>query len=109
MTDTPATSKELAALHKKISAAMLKALEANERAEALLSEYGAELPEPVSDFLDELCTTNPALFQAVTKFLKDNDVTCQIEEDETTSALQQRLAKKKARNVGNVTFIEQEE
>ena len=109
MTDTPAPSKELAALHKKISAAMLRALEANERAEALLSEFGTDLPDPVTDFLEELCNTNPALFQAVTKFLKDNDVTCQIEEDATTSALQQRLAKKKARQVGNVTFIEEGE
>ncbi len=108
MTDTPATSKELAALHKKISSAMLRALEANARAEALLSEYSADLPEPVVDFLEELCNTNPALFQAVTKFLKDNDVTCQIEEDETTSALQQRLAKKKVRNVGNVAILEDE-
>lgn len=109
MTDTPATSKELGALHKRVAKAMLVALESNEKAQLLLDEFGAELPDQVRDFLEECSNSNPALFQAVTKFLKDNDVTCQIEEDETTSALQQRLAKKKTRNVGNVAFIESEE
>lgn len=104
-----ATDKELGKLHAKVAQVMLKALESSDTAGLLLDEFMDELPEKVVDFLEKQVTVNPALLQAVTKFLKDNEVTCQIDEDESMSDLQKRLAEKRTRkSVGNVEYLDHE-
>ena len=105
MTKSASTEKQLALLHKKLSATMLAALDSSDRALVLLSEH-PDLPEEVKDFLEEQCDVNPALLQAVSKFLKDNDITCPQDESTEVDALATRLQKK--RTVGNITHIDEE-
>jgi hypothetical protein len=81
MTKAAGTEKELAALHKKLTKAMIKALESDNE-------------------------VNPALLQAVSKFLKDNDITCPQDESEDLNSLATRLKNK--RSVGNVTHIDED-
>lgn len=106
---TQATDKDLAKLHNHVAKAMTRALESSNSAEVLLSEHGADLPDEVRDFLEQCTEVNPALLQAITKFLKDNSITCAVEDSDELSDLAQALAqKKKRRTVGNVTHIEDE-
>ena len=102
-----ATDKLLGELHGRLAKSMLGALQASEQAAALLEEYGEELPGAVQAFLVKTADANPALLTAVAKFLKDNKITCAIEDSEEMSELEQRLAKKRERkSVGNVIPID---
>lgn len=96
-----ATDKKLGELHGKLAESMLSALKSSEVAQALLDEYGDELPGPVQVFLDKTASTNPALLTAIAKFLKDNDITCAVEDSPEMTELEQRLQQKR-RRVGNV-------
>lgn len=104
-----ATDKTLAILHQKTAKAMLDALESSETAQALLDQSyedddGNEMfiPALVREYLKKQASASPALLTAITKFLKDNDITCQIDETEEMSALQQRLAAKPRKSVALV-------
>lgn len=99
-----ATDKILGELHGRLAKSMLTALTTSDDAEFLLAEYGEELPEAVYQFLSKLSGTNPALLTAVSKFLKDNDITCVIEDSQEMSELEQRLVNKRKR-VGNIVPI----
>lgn len=83
---------------------MLRALKASDAAVELLDEFGEELPGPVQAFLNKQAEANPALLTAVSKFLKDNNITCAIEDSKEMSELEERLSKKRKR-VGNVVPI----
>jgi len=102
---TKATDKLLGELHGRLAKSMIAALSASEKAEALLDEYREVLPDAVTEFLESTAGTNPALLQAVSRFLKDNDITCVVEENHDMSELEQRLSNKRKR-VGNVIPIE---
>lgn len=102
---TKATDKVLGELHGKLAKSMLAALAASEHAANLLDEYGEELPSAVQAFLVKTADSNPALLTAVAKFLKDNSITCAIEDNDEMSELEQRLQNKKKR-VGNVIPID---
>jgi len=102
---TKATDKVLGELHGKLAKSMLAALAASETAASLLEEYGEELPGAVQAFLVKTADSNPALLTAVAKFLKDNSITCAIEDNDEMSELEQRLQNKKKR-VGNVIPID---
>ena len=105
-----ATDKELAELHAKVAKAMSRALDSSDRAETLLNEYEDELPAPVVMFLEHQINANPSLLTAITKFLKDNEITAQREESTEMTELEERLQKKKSRvRVGNVVPITDEE
>lgn len=107
---TSATEKELSDLHKKVAKVLLNQLESNDKAKYLLNEYNAELPEEVLEYLYKQTDASPALLTVVTKFLKDNNITAVVEEDETLSELDKRLAaKKQRRTVGNVIPIKEED
>ena len=106
MTKAASPEKQLALLHKKLAATMIAALDSSDKAIALLGEY-PDLPEDVKDFLEASCDVNPALLQAVSKFLKDNDITCPQDESQEVDALAQRLKNK--RTVGNITHLDNEE
>lgn len=102
---TKATDKLLGELHGKLAKSMLAALATSEQAAALMEEFGEDLPGPVQTFLCKHAETNPALLTAVSKFLKDNSITCAIEDNEEMSELEARLQTKRKR-VGNVIPIE---
>lgn len=104
-----ATDKRLGELHGAVAETMLKALTTSDEATQLLEDYGEELPVPVLIFLENAKAINPALLQAVTKFLKDNDITCAIDDSNTMSDLEKRLAAKgKRKAVGNVVAFDED-
>lgn len=98
-----ATDSLLGELHGKVAKSMLDALEASDQAQALLDEYGEELPNDVINYLSKSAGNNPALLTAVTKFLKDNSITCVIEDNSDMSELEERLQNKRnKKRIGNV-------
>jgi len=97
--------KQLALLHKKLAATMIAALDSSDKAIYLLGKF-KDLPHEIEKFLKDACDVNPALLQAVSKFLKDNDITCPQDESTEVDALATRLQKK--RTVGNVTHIDED-
>lgn len=97
-----ASENELSELHKKLAQSFSKQLDQSDRASVLLSEYGDELPEAVVSFLEDVSTVSPALLTAVAKFLKDNEITCVVEETEEMSELASILQNKRRARVGNV-------
>lgn len=101
-----ASDKILGELHGKLAQAMLSALSTSDAAAQLLEEFGDELPGPLVAFLTKTADTNPSLLTAVAKFLKDNSITCAIEDSEELSELEQRL-KTKRKRVGNVIPIDE--
>lgn len=100
---TSATDKELSVLHKKVADAMLRALERDDMATVLLDNYRDELPDEVIEFLETCTNINPALLQAITKFLRDNDISAEVAKSDELNGLQQKLANKARKSVGNVT------
>lgn len=104
-----ASDKELGVLHKKLAKAMSDALESSDAAKVLLDEHAEDLPGPVLDFLERHASANPALLTAIAKFLKDNDITCAKEDSKEMTELEQRLAAKKRKSVGNVVALHDED
>lgn len=101
-----ASDKTLGELHGKLASSMLRALENSDAAMALLEEYEAELPEAVVLYLSKQADANPALLTAVSKFLKDNAITCAIEDSEELGALEKLIQSKPPRkSIGNVVPI----
>lgn len=90
-----ATDVLLGELHGRLAKAMLAGLRKSDRAEVLLAKYQEELPEDVVEFLEDLMEVNPALLTAVTKFLKDNAITCAVEDNEELTELERQLAERK--------------
>lgn len=98
-----ATDKLLGELHGRLASSMLSALAASETAAKLLDEYEDECPPAVAAFLVKTRDTNPALLTAVAKFLKDNSITCAIEDNDDMSELDKLLKEKRdKKRVGNV-------
>lgn len=92
---TKATDKVLGQLHGKLAASMLKALEAADEAANLIEEFSEEIPPEVYAYLEKQRDASPALLTAVSKFLKDNDITCAIEDTPEMTELAQTLAQKR--------------
>lgn len=92
-----ASDKELGLLHGELARAYIKALQGSNTAAALLEEYREDLPLAVITFLSEYAEANPSLLTSVAKFLKDNDITCNIDDSQELSELQQTLSKKPKR------------
>lgn len=106
-----ATEKELSELHSKVARQLAKQLENSDTALMLLHDHRAEMPEPVIEFLEKCSVASPALLTIAAKFLKDNDITCLVEDSKEMSDLEKRLAAKKERKaVGNVlTLLSEDE
>lgn len=96
-----ATDKLLGELHGKLAISMMRALEESDEAQVLLDLYTEDLPDEVFDFLQKKSQASPSLLTAITKFLKDNNITCAIEDSQELNELEERLSKKR-RRVGNV-------
>jgi len=99
-----ATEHQLAALHGKLAETMTTALHQSDRAGALLVEFKEELPNKVRKFLEDAREVNPSLLSSVTKFLKDNNISCDGAEDENLANLEARLKAKKKSNVTTIPF-----
>jgi hypothetical protein len=107
-TKKTATNKELGELHKALAKRMQISLEAADAAQFLLDEFAEDLPTPVIDYLEKQSAASPALLTAVAKFLKDNDITCTIEDSEELGDLEKRLRDKRSRKkVGNVEYLDE--
>jgi len=103
-----ATDKLLGELHGRVAKTMLEALEASDQAQGLLDEYETDLPNDVVNYLKKSAMNNPALLTAVTKFLKDNSITCVIEDNNDMSELEERLKNKRhKKRIGNVVPIDE--
>ena len=101
-----ASERALADLHSQLAKSMTKSLQQTEIAELLLVEYRDELPKRVVKFLEDASTASPALLAAISKFLKDNEITCQPDEDEGMSVLEQTL-KNKRRKVSDIDLMDE--
>lgn len=98
-----ATQDTLAELHSKLASQMLASLNASSEAATLLSkDRDEELPEDIVEFLCKLKQSNPALLTAVAKFLKDNEITADVSENDANemTELQKHLASKRKRIAG---------
>lgn len=96
-----ATEDVLSLLHGKVAETMIDALDQADRAAGLLIKHGDDLPNDVIRFLEESREVNPSLLTSATKFLKDNNISCDPADDEQLSELEERLKQKR----NNVTSI----
>ena len=109
MTKKTATDKQLGELHGVLAERMKLALESADSAQYLLDEFAEDLPTPVIEYLEKQTAASPALLTAVAKFLKDNSITCAVEDSAEMTDLQKRLKEKQRRKkVGNVEYIDNE-
>lgn len=97
-----ATQDLLSELHEQVAQSLSAALAVNVEAQNLLNRFRDELPAEVVVFLGGLVGTSPSLITAATKFLKDNNISC---EESTTSAAMDlkgklRAKKEQARGIG---------
>lgn len=117
-----ATDKDLSLLHKRVAEMMLKALEQQDGAYRLYTSIlglDREDTEAVNELLDKLkkfmevaAEPNPALFQAVSKFLRDNKITAEVENNGELSEIERILQKKNERKqtrIGNVVALHDED
>ena len=98
-----ASEKKLSDLHGKVAQCMLEALDQSNKASLLIERYKDDLPNDVQAFLMQCRDINPALLTSATKLLKDNNISCDITEDDQLSSLKEELANKKAR-VSSISF-----
>ncbi len=92
-----ATEEVLGQLHGKLAKAMMGALE-----DVVVTD------SDTGEVLTTIPCTNPSLFTAIAKFLKDNEVTMQIEGNEALEQLKQRTEAARARRKlpdANITDI----
>lgn len=83
-----ASEQKLASLHGAV-AEVLTAQVKHQEAETVFNEHG----DPVETG-DMVYTASPATMATAIKFLKDNAITCDIEQDENMNNLRDTLAKK---------------
>jgi hypothetical protein len=96
-----ASAKEslLGELHAKVAEIMLSALKAHDAKAtlamaALNRARDAEDIEGMVQAITLIPEPNAALLGAITKFLKDNEITCNTDDSESMSALEQRMKAK---------------
>lgn len=91
---TKATENQLGNLHNRVASVLVQALEQSDAAYKLLEDY-PDLPLKVKDFLEDLVDVNPAILTNATKFLKDNNITCDPSDSGELSELEKRLQSKR--------------
>lgn len=116
MSKDAASESQLATLHKKLAEVMRRTLDNYDRIEPIMDEIEEAIaadedmtPKDIANLVARLPIVNPALLQVITKFLKDNDITCPADEDENMGSLEKRLAMKSRKTVGNITHINPDE
>ena len=102
MSKNAAASGRLGQLHAKVAEVMLDCLneyDAQKETFRKANDIALELRDdpnapPVMLYFPE---PSAALLGAITKFLKDNEITCNTDDGDTLSALDERLKNKKAK------------
>lgn len=82
-----ASENKLALLHSMVAEVLTDQLSVKRPLDPELEGTGA-------DGSAEVYSASPALLAAAMKFLKDNDITCDIKTNDNMSSLQETLAKK---------------
>jgi len=113
MSKSSATETLMGTLHSKVAAVMVRTLDGIELAQAAFEEaLKGDDAQAVLDALGAMPQVSPAFLSAATKFLADNKITCQTDEDENIGGLAERLAKKREdarkKSVGNIIPFAQE-
>ena len=102
---TKATDTTMGKLHGKVAEAMINAIDQADCAVGLLAkERDGVLPDDVIDFLEELTEVSPSLLTAAAKFLKDNHITSDVEQDDAMDDLKTKLAGKRKASVTRLAF-----
>jgi hypothetical protein len=100
MARKPASDSTLAALHEAISIVLA----------AQVKEVMVEVDEETGKETETYSAT-PALLTVAARFLKDNNITCTIEDSKGLSELTDELAQRKKRrdNISNISYLTKEE
>ena len=110
MADKAATELTLGNLHAQVARVFDKVLKTYEKRLDVLENINTEeLTEDVlSMLMSESSMPSPAMLSAVTKFLKDNEISFDTKEIEHLSATQERLNARKAKrtNLINLTTLD---
>ena len=101
--------QQLSALHKKVAETILNSLNQCRTAEHLLKKHRNNLidledGDDLIEFLESVSYVSPAMLGAATKFLKDNNISCDAEEDDAMQDIKSNLAKRR-NSVANVTSL----
>ncbi len=103
-----ATENKLGELHDKVADVLISALDRNEAQQRALmrraEEQAQDNNEDEEDVVVFIPEINPALLSVATKFLKDNDITCQPNVGNRADELRKKLEKKR-KSVNNVTHL----
>lgn len=105
MTNKAATEGELGDLHKAVAKIMSLTVRNLYKSQELFDEALEAAkgdPTAVMDIIVTRPEVSPAFLAAVTKFLADNKITCQVEDSKELSDTQKIIAEKQKRRVGNV-------
>lgn len=95
MTKKAANEETLGTLHAKVAEVMLNALNSTDMLnEQIAADNEKARQADQLDAIRDLIEPSPALLGAITKFLKDNEITCNTEDSVGLTALQQQLANK---------------
>lgn len=94
---TKATEDQLSLLHKRVAETMIAALDQSATALLLLDEYRDKLPAKVVDFIEECAEVSPSLLTSATKFLKDNNISVDMDQNGELSDLQEKLKEKRTK------------
>ena len=110
MTKSAATENALGELHSKVAKIMHKALDQFEVKQEMFETLSARAKddddvELLVQVLDKDASPNASFLSVVTKFLNDNKISCAVEESAELTGLAARLAGKKKKRVGNVTYL----
>ena len=97
MSKKAATEDKLGELHSKVADVMLNALDAYDEVEKLVVEREQEKEDGTTIVTIEAREPSAALLGAITKFLKDNEITCNSAEAEGMTDLQKKLIEKRAK------------
>ena len=103
-----AKEQSLGRLHSKLTDVFLKVLQRYEDRMELVQRIDAgEISiedEMIQQLFDENSMPNPAMLGAVSKFLKDNDISFDSEKLDELGSLERRLAEQRAKR-SNVTTL----
>lgn len=99
MSRSAATEEILGGLHSKVADVFLKVLETYEkRLEAVDAVDTSDLKdELLSELFKEGIMPNPAMLSAITKFLKDNEISFESEKLDALSSQERRLRDRRSK------------
>lgn len=94
-----ATEETLGELHKKVAEVLSDALDGEELPAWTDPETGVEQPA-------KRLAPSAAIIAAATKFLKDNEITCDVSNNKDLQELEDKMAKRRAMRPSAQDFLE---